>query len=50
LDLVSFKPGSTEFDVAAEAELKRLARMIKANSERKFEIHVLLNGYDEDSA
>ena len=49
LDLVNFKPGSTDLDPAAEAELKRLARVIKANADRKFEIHVLLNGYEEDS-
>ncbi|HYG17819.1 MAG TPA: hypothetical protein VD816_02780 [Ohtaekwangia sp.] len=49
LDLVAFKPASTELEPAAEAELKRLARVIKANPQRKFEIHVLLNGYAEDS-
>jgi len=46
---VDFKPLSSEITVASEDELKRLARVIKSNSNFKFEIQVLLAGYVQDS-
>jgi hypothetical protein len=50
LDMISFKPYSSEIDAAASsAELKRFMRVVKGNSNVKFEILVLLNGYLEDS-
>jgi hypothetical protein len=49
LDLVRFKPNSSSVDPSSETELKRLARVAKANPDLKFEIQVLLDGYKEDS-
>jgi hypothetical protein len=49
LDLVSFKPNTAILEAAAETELKRLARVIKANPDLKFEIQVMLNGFVEDT-
>ncbi|HEY9045733.1 MAG TPA: hypothetical protein VIN08_07540 [Ohtaekwangia sp.] len=46
---VSFKPASSVVDAASESELKRLARVAKANPTLKFEIQVLLTGYVEDT-
>jgi hypothetical protein len=48
--MITFKPGTSELDVAASsAELKKFMRVVKGNPEMKFEIQVLLNGYQEDS-
>ncbi|MFZ6012885.1 MAG: TolB family protein [Bacteroidota bacterium] len=50
LDMVKFKPNSSELDVAASSqELKRLVRVVNGNPAAKFEIQVLLTGYLEDS-
>lgn len=49
LDLVQFKPHSSELESSGEEELKKLARLVKANQTLKFEIQVLLNGYKEDT-
>jgi hypothetical protein len=50
LELVKFKPNSSQLDMTSSAnELKRLSRLITANTSTKFEIQVLLNGYVEDS-
>jgi hypothetical protein len=49
LDAVKFLPGSSNIDPASLEDLKRLARVIKANPTLKFEIQVLLNGYVEDT-
>lgn len=49
LNLVTFKPYSAQLEPASENDLKKLARTIKANPALKFEIQVLLNGYEEDS-
>jgi outer membrane protein OmpA-like peptidoglycan-associated protein len=50
LDLVKFKPGSSELLPASYAELQRLARVAKNNPALKLEIQVMLSGYREDSA
>jgi hypothetical protein len=49
LDLVRFKPNSSSVESSSETELKRLARVAKANPDLKFEVQVLLDGYVEDS-
>jgi hypothetical protein len=49
LDLVSFKPYSVQLEAIAEEELKRFARIVKANPEKKFEITLLQEGVVEDS-
>jgi hypothetical protein len=51
LDMVKFKPFSSDLDLnsSSTSELKRLLRAIKDNPEMKFEIQVLLSGYEEDS-
>jgi hypothetical protein len=49
LDLIQFKPSTSELEVTSENELKRLIRLIKANPQLNFEIQVMLNGYEEDS-
>jgi hypothetical protein len=49
LDMVTFKPNSSTLESSSETELKRLARLVKANPAFKFEIQVMLNGYEEDS-
>jgi hypothetical protein len=47
--MVHFKPNTSELEPSSEPELKRFARMAKANPELSFEIQVTLNGYVEDS-
>lgn len=49
LDLVKFKPNSSDLDPTSNPELQRLSRVIKNNPALKFEIQVMLNGYLEDS-
>jgi hypothetical protein len=50
LDRVKFKANSGDLDVSSSsAELKKLMRVVKANPDFKFEIQVLLNGYEEDT-
>lgn len=49
LDFVAFKPSSSVLESSSESELKRLARIIKANPQLKFEIDVKLDGYVQDS-
>jgi hypothetical protein len=49
LNLVHFKPNSSEIDPSSDGELKRLGRLIKANPSLKLEIQVLLTGYEEDT-
>lgn len=50
LDMIKFKPGTSELDMtASSAELKKFMRVVKGNPEMKFEIQVLLSGYQEDS-
>lgn len=49
LNLVSFKPYSAEIHPNSFEDLKRLARVIKNNPDFKFEIQVMMRGYEEDS-
>lgn len=49
LDLISFKPSSSELAPEAATELKRLVRVAKANPTQKLEIQVLFSGYVEDT-
>ncbi len=49
LDLVKFEPNSSKLEASSDTELKRLVRLAKANPALKFEIQVLLSGYEEDS-
>ncbi|HMG91246.1 MAG TPA: hypothetical protein VK589_14370 [Chryseolinea sp.] len=49
LDFVSFKPNSAELDPSSETDLKRFLRVAKANPNLKFEIQVMLNGYQQDT-
>jgi hypothetical protein len=49
LDFVVFKPNTSELDPVSEADLKRFLRVAKANPQLKFEIQVMLNGYQQDS-
>jgi hypothetical protein len=49
LDFVTFKPNSAELDPASETDLKRFLRVAKANPQLKFEIQVMLSGYEQDS-
>ncbi len=49
LDLVQFRPATAQLESSSETELKRLARLIRANPQLRFEIQVMLNGYEEDS-
>jgi hypothetical protein len=50
LEGVKFRPNSSEVDIRESAtELRRLLRAVKANPGLKFEIQVLLKGYEEDS-
>ena len=47
---VKFQPYSSEVDISESAtELRRLLRAVKANPNLKFEIQVMLSGYEEDS-
>lgn len=50
LDLVKFKPASSEILASSTAELQRLARVAKNNPALKLEIQVMLSGYREDVA
>jgi hypothetical protein len=47
LDMVEFKPATSELTPFSDEELKRLSRLIKANPSHTFEIQVLLKGYKE---
>jgi hypothetical protein len=49
LEYVSFKPNSAELDPSSDVDLKRFLRMAKSNPQLKFEIQVLLNGYEQDT-
>lgn len=49
LDLIQFKPFTTELEPSSESEIKRLVRLMKANAQLNFEIQVTLVGYEEDS-
>jgi len=49
LNLVQFKPNTSIMELSSEGELKKLARVIKANPQLKFEIDVTLDGYVQDS-
>lgn len=49
LNLVAFNPYSTQVSPTSYDDLKRLSRVIKNNANLKFEIQVLLVGYEEDS-
>jgi hypothetical protein len=49
MDLVTFKPNSSEVNPGSYEDLKRLVRVIKNNPSFKFEIQVMLAGYLEDS-
>jgi outer membrane protein OmpA-like peptidoglycan-associated protein len=44
-----FKPSSALLTITGEDELKRVARMIKENPARLFEIRITLKGYREDT-
>jgi hypothetical protein len=46
---VDFKPLTSEITSTSEDELKRLARVVKSNSNFKFEIQVMQVGYMQDS-
>ncbi len=49
LDLVRFESNSAKLNASSDADLKRLVRLAKANPALKFEIQVLLSGYEEDT-
>ena len=49
LNQVSFKPNSSELEPSSYNELKQLARVIKSSPGMKFEIQVMLIGYEEDT-
>ncbi len=49
LDLISFIPYSATLAPESASELKRLARVVKANPQLNFQIQVVLNGYVQDS-
>lgn len=49
LDRVEFKPNTAILESYSETELKRLSRIVKANPQLKFEIQVMLHGYEMDS-
>ncbi len=49
LEGIQFKPFTSQLEPTSENEMKRLARLIKANPQLNFEIQVMLNGYEEDS-
>lgn len=50
LNAITFRPHSRELDLASSAGmLQRFARMVSSNPELKFEIEVVLHGYQEDS-
>jgi hypothetical protein len=50
LDGITFKEHSSEIDMpASESALKRFVRVVASNPSLKFDIEVLLDGYQEDS-
>lgn len=49
LDFVWFKPNTADLDPASETDLKRFLRVAKANPQLKFEIQVMLSGYEQDT-
>jgi hypothetical protein len=51
LGWIKFKPYSSDIEIpsSSQAELKRFLRVVKANPNLKFEIQVMLTGYEEDS-
>ena len=49
LDAVTFKPNSSELEASSQTALKKLTRLVKANPSLKFEIQVMLKGYQQDS-
>lgn len=49
LDFVTFKQNSAELDPVSETDLKRFLRVAKANPQLKFEIQVMLTGYQQDT-
>jgi hypothetical protein len=49
LDLVQFKPFSSELDDLAQQELNRFVRFATANPDLNFEIHVTLHGFRQDT-
>ncbi|MEJ7643222.1 MAG: hypothetical protein WKF87_01390 [Chryseolinea sp.] len=49
LNLVEFKPATTELKATSHSEIKRLMRIAKANPELLFEIQVSMTGYRQDS-
>jgi hypothetical protein len=49
LDLIEFHGNTAEITPASSAELKRVARLIRGNPDRQFEIKVVMTGYMEDS-
>lgn len=49
LEFASFAPNSSILEPTSEEELKRLARVLKANPQFNIEMQVMLTGYEEDS-
>jgi hypothetical protein len=49
MELVSFKPHSSDLEPLSLEELGRFSRMAKSNPDLKFEIHLTLLGYKQDS-
>ena len=49
LEHTTFAPYTATLDPSSEEELKRLARVLKANPELDVELQVMLTGYEEDS-
>lgn len=49
LNLVGFKPGTSDLLPSSEGDLKRLARLIKNTTNLTFEVQVMLIGYEEDT-
>ena len=49
LEYTSFVPNSSTLERTSEEELKRLARVLKANPQYNVEMQVMLTGYEEDS-
>jgi hypothetical protein len=49
LDMVSFKPFTTELTDVSKKELVRLSRLIKFNPDVKFEIQIAMSGFKQDS-
>jgi autonomous glycyl radical cofactor GrcA len=49
LDVVEFQDNATDVTPASAAELKRVVRLIKGNTDREFAVKVVMTGYQEDS-